>query len=92
MYREVVECPVDDALRDELGFDPCEIEPLTPAPAPLNEGEDPERADLNSDGLITPQEAEAALTPAEVDQLRRARAEQRTAREDTQDQGAGGAP
>ena len=92
MDGEVVECPVDDALRDELGFDPCEIEPLTPAPAPLNGGEDPERADLNSDGLITPQEAEAALTPAEVDQLRRARAEQRTAREDTQDQGAGGAP
>jgi hypothetical protein len=70
---EVVPCPVDDALRDELGFDPCEIVAPTPAPAPLNDGEGPGRADLNGDGLLTPQEAEAALTPAEVDQLRRAR-------------------
>jgi hypothetical protein len=71
---EVVDCPVDDALREELGFDPCEIVPPTPAPAPLNDGEGPDRADLNNDGLITPQEAEAGLTPGEVDQLRRARA------------------
>jgi hypothetical protein len=41
MDGEVVECPVDDALREELKFDPCEIVPLTPAPAPLNEGEGP---------------------------------------------------
>jgi hypothetical protein len=75
MDGEVVECPVDDALREELKFDPCEIVPLTPAPAPLNEGAGPERADLNGDGLITPQEAESALTPAEEDQLRRARAD-----------------
>jgi hypothetical protein len=73
---EVVACPVDDALREELGFDPCEIVPLAPAPAPLNEGEGSAGADLNSDGLVTPEEAEAVLTPAEVDQLRRARAEQ----------------
>jgi hypothetical protein len=70
---EVVECPVEDVPREELGFDPCEIYPLTPAPAPLSERDGPERADLNSDGLITPQEAEAALTPAEVDQLRQVR-------------------
>jgi hypothetical protein len=34
---EIVDCPVDEALREELGLDPCAIVPSTPAPAPLNE-------------------------------------------------------
>jgi hypothetical protein len=34
---EVGDCPVDDALREELGLDPCAIVPPGPAPAPLNE-------------------------------------------------------
>lgn len=35
MDGEVVECPVDDAVEDELGFSPCEI--WAPAPAPASE-------------------------------------------------------
>jgi hypothetical protein len=34
---KIVDCPVEGALREELGLDPCAIVPPTPAPAPLNE-------------------------------------------------------
>jgi len=35
MDGEILECPVDDALREELDFDPCRI--MAPAPAPESE-------------------------------------------------------